>query len=153
MKPTFTAPRLDPQWRRRLFRYRRWLAAALVGLAALLIVTAVQPESTPSAQQQRPQPHEGFVAAPITLEQVALAQWLQPGDVVDVIATTGNGDVPVQSDTIAQQVRVLELPNAGGGAFGASGTSALVILEVTREVGIALASAEASAALTVVRTQ
>ena len=113
----------------------------------------MQPESASNLQQQRPQPREGFVAAPITLEQAALAQWLQPGDVVDVIATTGNGDTPVHSETIAQQVQVLELPSTGGGAFGASGTSALVILEVTHEVGIALANADASAALTVVRTQ
>lgn len=135
-----------------MFRYRRWIAAALVGLAALLIVTELQPEPPVSATDARPAPRDGFVAAPVTLAEAALAQWLQPGDIVDVIATSGNGDSAARSDTVATGVRVLELPSAGGGSFGASHTSTLVVLEVTADASVALAAAQAGAALTVVRT-
>lgn len=151
MNHTITAPRLSPTWRRRIYRYRRWIAAALVGLAALLLVTSLQPPPPPDPTDARPAPRAGYVAAPVTLTDSALADWLQPGDLVDVIATSGNGDEVARSTTVAQNVLILELPSAGGGSFGSSRTTTLVVLEVSAETGVALATAQAGAALTVVR--
>ena len=146
------APQLSPVWRRRIYRYRRWIAATLVALAVLLAMSALQPEPPVEQSSGRALPVAGMVAAPITLAESTLASWLQPGDAIDVIATTGNGETSAHSEVIARSVQVLELPTSGAGAFGVSGNSALVVLQVTPDEALALAAAQASAALTVVRT-
>ncbi|ALQ30242.1 hypothetical protein ATC04_06460 [Arthrobacter sp. YC-RL1] len=61
----------------------------------------------------------GTVAVPIRLSDPAAVGLLNPGQLVDIVLTTGDGfERQIRSETIAQRVAVLWVPAADRGEFG-----------------------------------
>ncbi len=130
-------------------RHRRILAAVCAGLAALLVLSIVVDSTHPAevaAIDARPsqQLSSGEVAVPILLADAKLAAGVDPGDVVDLVALSETSPAAV----IAEHARVLT-KGASGSAFTASEAQMLVVA-VARDDALAVASAGASASLTLV---
>jgi pilus assembly protein CpaB len=101
----------------------------------------------------------GFVVAPVRLADAESADLLAQGDLVDVVAATGD-NVPggrSEAEVVAERVRVLTVPRppTGSGSSLPSGASdtdggALVLLAVRPGVAVDLARAAAGGRLGVV---
>ncbi|MGI3783161.1 MAG: SAF domain-containing protein [Janthinobacterium lividum] len=88
----------------------------------------------------------GHVLAPVRLADADVVALLQPGDLVDVIASAADGGA---TSTVARSVRVVTVPAQDPDDQGTS-TGALVVLDVVDDVVEPLARAAASGSLTVV---
>jgi hypothetical protein len=127
---------------RLITRHRRIVAAALAGIAVLVIVSSL-PHGAPAAAST-----DGLglaadeVAIPVTLESRAVADALHAGDHVSVVAVNDEGF----SSIIAQSARVLGAASSGG--FGSS--DAAVTLAVDEASALRLAAAPARGTLTVI---
>lgn len=145
-------PRLPAPWRRRIYRYRRLIAAGLAALAVLLVATSLTEarDAPVGGALARPTPAPGLVAVPVTLADAAMTDWLQPDDVIDVVAASGNGQTATTARIVAEGVRILEIPNGDGGTFARSATGAIVVIEADQQTALELAAAQADAALSAI---
>ncbi|HSV64808.1 MAG TPA: hypothetical protein VLJ59_02725 [Mycobacteriales bacterium] len=142
--------RSSPPWRRvrLLGRVRLWLAAGLLGLAALAAVgrapTVSGPVATGAPHPAASHPHAdpGTVAVPIRLADPALGTIVRPGDRVDVIAVGDDG----VGDVVAGDVVVLAVPTVPAGS-AADGT--LLVVAATERSAPRLVSAAIRARLAI----
>jgi len=88
----------------------------------------------------------GHVLAPVRLADADVVALLEPGDLVDVIASAADGGA---TSTVARSVRVVTVPAVGPDEQGTA-TGALVVLDVVAEDVVPLARAAATGNLTVV---
>ncbi|MGI3780548.1 MAG: SAF domain-containing protein [Janthinobacterium lividum] len=88
----------------------------------------------------------GHVLAPLRLADADVVALLQPGDLVDVIASAADGGA---TSTVARAVRVVTVPARASDDQGTS-TGALVVLDVDDGDAEPLARAAATGSLTVV---
>jgi pilus assembly protein CpaB len=130
------------------------VAAALAVLAALLLLTATRAPAPAPVRPQTPPtpaPAAGEVAAPVRLADPALADLLHPGGRVDVLAVaespTGPAEARAPAETVAEAVRVLDVPRVAAAQGTTGGT--LVVLAVTPAQARDLASAQATGRLSV----
>lgn len=128
-------------------RHRRILAAVCAGLATLLALSlfldartapAVDIASLAPAQQVS----ASQVAVPILLADAQLAAGVSPGDTVDLVQLSDGAPAAV----IAEHARVLT-KGTGGSPFSA-GSSAMLVVAVDKVDALPVASAGASASLT-----
>lgn len=132
---------LRMSWRRASVRFRRPLAAVLAGLAVLVTVSTLRSEPPPApAMASTPSSAPGEVTVPVPL--AVSAGILQPGDVIDLVSVDDDGRARV----VAPRARVVGQPASVGG-FGS--TDPLLLVAVPEAVALALASATARDALTV----
>jgi Flp pilus assembly protein CpaB len=88
-----------------------------------------------------------LVAVPVRVaDGPAAAALVRPGDVVDVIAATGE-DTTARSAVVAEALRVLATPRAD---HGGEATAGLVVVAATRDQAAALARASTGARLSLV---
>jgi hypothetical protein len=161
-----SAPVLRIGWRRRWIAphvRRRLLAAALVGAAVLLALSAVpkpaaQVHAVVAAADRVPVLSglaTGLVAAPVRLADGDVAPLLHAGMHVDVLVAGSTSDTgtaaPSQATVVANDVQVLAVQQATGSAASTANTSGgtLVVLAVSRGNALALAAGEASGRLSV----
>ena len=123
-------------------RHRRIVAAALAGLAVLIIVSSLPHGAPVSASIDGISLAADEVAIPVTLESRAVAEALHAGDHVSVIAVSDEGF----SSIVAESARVLAAASSGG--FGSSDSA--VTLAVDEASALRLASAPARGTLTVI---
>ena len=136
--------------RRLVRRHRRPLAAVLAGLGALLMLTALRGAPADAGPSPiltgRSGIGAGEVAVPVVLASSALASVLEVGDVVDLVAASG--DDPDSARLLAPGARAIELPS-GGSALSAS-ASAVIVVAVRAADALPLSATSASGGLTVV---
>ena len=85
----------------------------------------------------------GLVAAPVRLADPAAAALLHPGDRVDVLATPAEATAQTVAATLAENLRVLAVPQLD------DGEGALVVLAAVPEVAARLAGAAVASRLSV----
>jgi pilus assembly protein CpaB len=90
----------------------------------------------------------GLVAAPLRIADPGAARLLQPGDVVDVLASSDRA-AAATAPVVATGVRVLAVPNATDAVSGLD-DGALVVVATTPSTAAVLARAAVSARLSVV---
>lgn len=88
----------------------------------------------------------GHVLAPVRLADAEVVALLEPGDLVDVIASAADGGA---TSTVARSVRVVTVPAQDPDDQGTS-TGALVVLDVDDGDAEPLARAAATGSLTVI---
>lgn len=88
----------------------------------------------------------GHVLAPVRLADAQVVALLEPGDLVDVIASAADGGV---TRTVARSVRVVTVPAQDPDEQGTA-TGALVVLDVAGSDAEPLARAAATGSLTVI---
>ncbi|GAB2568000.1 RcpC/CpaB family pilus assembly protein [Microlunatus antarcticus] len=88
----------------------------------------------------------GHVLAPVRLADADVVALLEPGDLVDVIASAADGGA---TTTVARSVRVVTVPAADPDDQGTA-TGALVVLDLAEDDAEPLARAAATGNLTVV---
>ena len=121
-----------------LTRYRRPVAAALAAVAVLLTVSTLRVDPAPPAvTEQAPPVAAGEVTVPVPIALRSVVDLLEPGDVVDLLAITPEGD----TDVVAQRARVVEAPSAG---LSSSGGVLLVVVPEADAVDLAGAGARGS---------
>ena len=123
-------------------RHRRIVAAVLAGLATVIVVGSFPRGSDAPAAHDSVFLSADEVAIPVTLESRAVADALNPGDQVSVIAVSDEGF----SSIVAESARVLQAGSSS--SFGSSDAS--VTLAVDEASALRLASAPARGTLTVI---
>lgn len=123
-------------------RNRRIVAAALAGLATLIVVSSLPHGSAAPTPTDTVSLSSDEVAIAVTLQSRAMAEAIQEGDQVSVVAVSDEGF----SSIIAERARVL---HAGSGSGFVSGDAA-VTLAVDEASALRLAGAPARGTLTVI---
>ncbi len=114
-----------------------------------------------TASQLTPEP--GRRAAPVRIADPGAVALLRPGDIIDVLGTSGGGLGVSAAAVVAAKVRVLTVPRrgpegGGGGLLNGSPATAtestpqgsLIVLDVREDTALALARAAAAGRLSVV---
>lgn len=118
---------------------RRPLAAALAGLATVVAISALRsdpPEPTePMATAPLLQP--GEVTVPIPLAMRAVAESVQPGDIVDLVTVDEGGNARL----VAHRARIVDRPTTGSGL---TPTGALLLVAVPLDQALDVAAAAQS---------
>ena len=140
-------PGVRPNPRRLLRRHRRLVAAALAGLAALILIVGLRDSTAPNPMATAPDPttpRAGEVTVPVVLASAALAAVLDVGDVIDLVSVAD----PTAPSLVASGARVLQIPATGGMLSSAS--SAVVLVAVDSAVGLDVTAAASEGGLTFV---
>ncbi|WP_432107560.1 hypothetical protein [Streptomyces sp. AA1529] len=143
---------------------RRFLPAALAAGAAALALTATSSgppprdgsgpaDSGPAAERRsagRTAPgeeaREAPVSAPVRIADAATVRLLNPGDRIDVLASTSKS---ASARVVATHVRVAQVPEYRDTVSGDGAEGALIVVVVTRRTAAALAGAAAKSRLAV----
>ena len=134
---------LRASWRRTVLRFRRPLAAVLSGLAVVLAVSSLTSAPVPAVPTPtRATTSPGEVTVPVPLAVRAVADALAPGAIVDLVSVTGDG----RASIVAARARVVGQP-VGGSGFAP--TDALLLVAVPESQALAVATATAQGAMTV----
>ncbi|HAN70438.1 MAG TPA: hypothetical protein DCQ36_02455 [Actinobacteria bacterium] len=120
------------------------MAAALAFLATIVAVSALRadpPDPTPTTDSA-PLVRPGEVTVPIPLTVRAIAEAVQPGDIVDLVTVDEGGDARL----IAQRARIVDRPTTG---TALTPTGAILLVAVPRARALALTAAASQAPLSV----
>lgn len=110
----------------------------------ILALGTLSSEAAPvPATAVRANPTPGEVTVPVPLAVRAVADVLEPGDIVDLVSVSDDG----RAHVVAARARVVGQP---GGAGGFTPTDALLLVAVPEETALALATATARSAVTVI---
>lgn len=117
---------------------------SLLGQVVTVAVAPGEAITTTRLLGSRPEAGQGMVASPVRLADAGVAGLLVPGDVIDVIAATPDG----QARIVARDARVITRPIPPA-TFGTQ-TGSLVLLSVTPQEATALAGVAATRELSAV---
>jgi len=124
------------------------VAAVLAFCSVLLALQVLAPhgdESSSGGGDRGGMPVDAdMLQFPLRLSDEAVAELLSPGDVVDVLGSEVRGATTV----VAQGLRVVEVPQSGGGSFSSDGTG-LVVVAVSEPGALDLAAAVTRGPVTV----